>query len=662
MKSYFSHIDGLRAVAVIGVLLFHLDIALFKGGYAGVDVFFVISGFLITRLLLHEYSETGRIRFAAFYWRRIRRLLPALLATLAVSIVLAALFLSPGGFSRFAASVLTTLFSASNVYFWLQADYFDTAAQSKPLLHTWSLSVEEQFYLVWPAVTLLLLRCRRKWALPLAAFVFGYMSIRMNGEFADGSIALISDYFPSLASVFFNARPTLFYLLPFRVYEFMIGAAVVFTMSWRRFALWFDDLIFLAGIAMIGASFLMFDNTIVFPGRYALLPCIGTAFVIYAGGTARTAAVVRSRAIVGIGLISYSLYLVHWPLIVFWKEAAPLDTEAILLIVAASFGLAYLSYRYIEQPFRRADAFQSWQARAALAAVPLLLSLCSVAIVTGDGWKWRVSRTIISLENEGESADFHRLHYGGAGYPTYGAVNTNRVADVVLMGDSHAGHYAEGLFQEWIRPNGLSLFTAFGTSCLHLPGMTRVTAGMNFDHNCPTSLNRGLQFVKEGNRPIVILSHAWLDQIELAGLLDASGRRIERKVEISDIRQALRVLKERIHPSRLVVIGQVPGAGRKLYDLALRPSLPFLPALSEEALLFSPVRFRAVSLNRALASAAAEDGYIFLDPHDILCSGQQCRNVDDAGHLLYSDEGHLSKAGSRSVIRGFLPALQQLRE
>ncbi|MBP7951455.1 MAG: acyltransferase [Verrucomicrobiales bacterium] len=338
---YRPDIDGLRAIAVLGVLFFHAGLG-FPGGYVGVDVFFVISGFLITSLLLKDLDR-GTFSMLHFWERRIRRILPALAVVVTVILAAGWFLLLPRDYEELGKQVISMVACASNVKFWLESGYFDVAAEQKPLLHTWSLAVEEQFYLVIPLVLALLFRIRKiGWILPL--LVGGIL----------GSFAL---------SVYGSYRhpPTAFFLLPFRAWELGMGSLLVFLppcASGRlaHAAAWL-------GLAGIVATYFLYPPGIRFPGISALPPVVGAALLIWAGSNRDTRTpghrdivfrLLASRPLVWIGLLSYSLYLWHWPLFAFQKYLGlPAKTWWIQLgLVLASFPLAWLSLRFVETPFR----------------------------------------------------------------------------------------------------------------------------------------------------------------------------------------------------------------------------------------------------------------------------------------------------------------------
>jgi peptidoglycan/LPS O-acetylase OafA/YrhL len=339
---YRPEIDGLRAIAVAAVILFHAGFALFSGGFVGVDVFFVISGFLITSIIVEEL-KTGRFSVLRFYERRARRILPALFTVMAACVPFAYRLLSPDDLKDFAQSLAAICLFASNVLFWGESGYFDTQAELKPLLHTWSLAVEEQFYVVFPLLLLAAWRLGRGVLLSLI-----------------GAIAVVS-LFLSVDEVR-NFPSAAFYLLPSRAWQLLVGALASFVADrWQaadvrqpavRLA---GEAVGWSGMAMIILALFLFDERTPFPGLNAALPTIGTALVLLcASDRTSVGRMLAWRPLVGLGLISYSAYLWHQPLFAFTKHAllADLPTDLAIVLCAATIVLACLSWRFVEQPFR----------------------------------------------------------------------------------------------------------------------------------------------------------------------------------------------------------------------------------------------------------------------------------------------------------------------
>lgn len=332
-------VDGLRAVAVVPVILFHAGIAGFAGGFVGVDVFFVISGYLITGLLIDEMTQTGKVSIRGFYERRARRILPALFFVFAVIAGFAAVLLPPYQLIEFGNNALGVAAFASNVTLWLQGGYFGGPADSNPLLHTWSLAVEEQYYILFPLVLLAAWKlARRPGVITLILLMIGV------------SLAL--------AEVATRIAPTAnFYLLPTRAWELGLGAAAVAFFNDDRAVgrAWRDQGLSLAGLALVMVSVVAFDESVPFPSAWALVPTLGTVLIlIFARPSTLVGRVLSTRPFVAVGLVSYSAYLWHQPLFALYRVAvAEAPSLPILLAFSTlSLVLGWVSWRFVERPFR----------------------------------------------------------------------------------------------------------------------------------------------------------------------------------------------------------------------------------------------------------------------------------------------------------------------
>ncbi len=335
---YRREIDGIRAIAVVSVILFHAGARAFKGGFVGVDVFFVISGYLITTIILQDL-QAGTFTLSKFYERRARRILPALFVVMAACLPLAWLWLFPDDLRNFAQSLAAVSVFASNVLFWRTSGYFDTATELKPLLHTWSLGVEEQYYVLFP---LLLMAC---WRLGRRAIVALLLLIGLASLMLAQSMVRVD---PAAT----------FYLLPTRGWELLVGALVAFQLSRTdqpAVGLATRQVLGLVGLAAIVVSIFGYDKHTPFPGVYALAPTLGTALIIlYAGPQTWVGRWLGSRTCVGIGLVSYSAYLWHQPLFALarLRNLEHPGDGVMAALVLLTFGLATLSWRYVERPFR----------------------------------------------------------------------------------------------------------------------------------------------------------------------------------------------------------------------------------------------------------------------------------------------------------------------
>ncbi|MEP5621350.1 MAG: acyltransferase, partial [Hyphomicrobiales bacterium] len=333
--TYRSDIDGLRAIAVLAVIAFHIDAALLPGGFIGVDIFFVISGYLISKLIMEERSQ-GTFSLADFYERRIRRIFPALFFVVIVSGVFAALWMLPDEFDRFAKSVQANSLFLSNVHFWNEAGYFKAANEEKPLIHTWSIAIEEQFYLVFPVLLLLIARIKRL-SLGLCVLVLSMLSLAL-AEW--------------MSRHYFAAN---FYLLPGRAWEF--GAGILCAVYGNQFQPkgLIRQAFSTAGLGLIIWSFVTFDSATPTPSLITLIPVAGTAMLIFFMKPGDWAA--RALAfgpMPAIGLLSYSLYLWHQPVFAFARirSTSNITELGYLALVLLALGFSFLSWRFIERPFR----------------------------------------------------------------------------------------------------------------------------------------------------------------------------------------------------------------------------------------------------------------------------------------------------------------------
>jgi len=334
---YRAEIDGLRALAVLPVILFHAGFEWFSGGFVGVDVFFVISGYLITTIIISEMAE-GKFSILNFYERRARRILPALFFVVIASFPIFYFSYYGNYFTEYAKSIAATATFTSNIFFWLHSDYFSLGSEIKPLLHTWSLAVEEQYYILFPVFIMLTWRLGIKWVLILLSIVF-FCSLGVAHWGA------------------FNKPEANFYWLPTRGWELLIGVFAAFYIKYYTHlkSHFLNQTLSLLGLGMIVYSIVAFDKSTPFPSLYALVPTIGTGLIILSS-TEKTFvhSLLGSKVLVGIGLVSYSAYLWHQPLLAAFSFNMPFENNYSyrILVISITFFLAYLSYKFIEAPFR----------------------------------------------------------------------------------------------------------------------------------------------------------------------------------------------------------------------------------------------------------------------------------------------------------------------
>ena len=424
---YRPEIDGLRAVAVLPVLFFHAGLRSFSGGYIGVDVFFVISGYLITTIIDAEIRN-GALSIIRFYERRIRRILPALFTVCIACVPFAWLWMLPEELKHFARSLVAVNLFSSNLLFWQETDYFAAPAELKPLLHTWSLAVEEQFYLFFPLLMVLLAR-RNKAVLLTVLFSISLSSL-MLAEWA-------SQAYPSAN----------FYFLPSRAWELGVGAILA---SSRLTQIvpprWIAQLGSIAGIAAILFSIFKFDVSVPFPGFWALVPVLGTALVIIcANPSTIVGRILNWRPIVGVGLISYSVYLWHQPVLAFARirlvDHVPITIS--ILLCGISIGLGYLSWRFIERPYRQRETISRTNLCYSGAIAAIFLVTFGLVGHFAVGFPNR-------RENVTAAAKALDVNYGLSetcnGHFTLSSdCRTSSAPEILVWGDSYAMHLVDGI-------------------------------------------------------------------------------------------------------------------------------------------------------------------------------------------------------------------------
>jgi peptidoglycan/LPS O-acetylase OafA/YrhL len=607
---YRSDIDGLRAVAILPVVFYHSGLGLFPGGYVGVDVFFVISGFLITGIIAREV-DAGRFSILGFYERRARRILPALMVMLAFVLCVAAYAFFPGDFAKLPQSALMATLFVSNVGFFLETGYFAGSAETMPLLHTWSLAVEEQFYLGFPILLILIAR---------------FMPTRRTGILVAITIASFALAVATQAS----GSGFAFYLLPPRAWELFIGALLAlgaFPMIRPR---WLREGLALAGLAAIAWAGLSFDKTTVFPGVNALFPVLGAAALILCAPGTVAGRLLATGPMVGIGLISYSLYLWHWPLIVFTEYVT--DTRLAgwvsAAVISVSFVAAFLSWRFVERPFRSTSAFDQRRIFRWTGASMTLACAASLGLMMTNGWPTRFSPETLRMEAARNDISPVRSlcitdEIGGARPEcTLGA---KVPPTTILWGDSHGVELAWAISENLAR-RGASLMQRTRGSCPPMPGYG--TAGC-------IAFNREILATITANPELktVILAGFWVDP---AYSLGENPQRLD-----AIIRVLLRMNRT------VILIGAVP---QQPFDVPRH-----LARLSERGEQSAEGVSRAKFDQRSawLRSYYPEWrglGVRIWEPADTLCNARYC-DVIRSGVPLHFDKHHLSLSGARLIAK-----------
>lgn len=622
---YRRDIDGLRAIAILAVIGFHAFPAWMTGGYVGVDVFFVISGFLISGILI-DHLEQGRFSLIDFYAHRIRRIFPALILVLATMLAFGALVLWPDEFRRLGRHVAGGAGFIINFILCGETGYFQESGSVQPALHLWSLAIEEQFYIFWPLVLAFVWKHRRHAGILLPTIFFASFV-----------------YSQHLAA---HSAHAAFYSPFSRFWELLAGGLCAWMQRhpFMSVAGTFRPLLAASGLAAIGVATVFFNDQLPFPGWYAVLPVAGAVAVLMAGeSTFLNRRLLSNPVMVGIGLISYPLYLWHWPLLSYahiLSGGAP-SRELRLGMVAAAFILAAATTYLVERPIRRRELTLT---RAALLVGLIgILGLAGVAAAKSGGWPQRFDAA------QAQSLDSAKLIEG---WQTGARVGTCHLQDVkatqpsadcsedkrpllALWGDSHAATLYPGLraLQE-TQGFGIAQLTQAGCSPLF-----DIPASL-FRGNCKDINERVLSDMARLKPNAVLLSAAWshkdypMDNATLA----------------AHLKDSLARLRQAAPTARLIVVGPVPRWTAPLPAL-YRREISFTRALPP-ALMNKHLVPGLTALDAALRAAAEANNALYLSPADYLCDGSACltRLGDSLDSIAYVDEEHLSPAASQWLM------------
>jgi peptidoglycan/LPS O-acetylase OafA/YrhL len=626
--SYRADIDGLRAVAVVSVILFHLGVSGVAGGYVGVDIFFVISGFLITSILVREI-DTGTYSIAAFYERRVRRIFPALFVVMAATTIAALFWLLPSELKDYGESLASATFFVANVLFRGETDYFEGDAELRPLLHTWSLCVEEQFYLLFPPLLALLMRLKRVWVIAIA-----------------GS-ALVLSFAASVWAV--RSDPTgAFYLAHLRAWELLVGSMLALGAVPALRAPWQRHALSVAGALAIAFAIFTFDKNTTFPGESALYPTLGAAAIMHAGSTGPSwvGRLLSLRLPVAIGLVSYSLYLWHWPLIVFARHRALEEPPVAVLVgvAVATVVLSVASYYFVEKPTRRAGGKEVRTRVLVLAGVAMALSgALAAAMVFSGGLPGRVPEQVLAIDSvprAGHRWVVRTLCKGddkatlAIGEAVCKIGKRGAGPSFLLWGDSHAAALGVPFAKiaEYHGREGYGLLRG-GCPPLFEAGMVQCS------DKAPSKL------LKDPAVKRVILHSRWAWAMRKIGTRtgESHGKAFRRLLFDT-------VKKLQAHGKEVVLFASVPEVGvdvpstlAKLLwwgrERDIRPTLVGFKARQKQTFAL----FRELK---------AKLGVKVLYPHRDLCDDKYCDVMRD-GQVLYRDDDHLARPGV-AIVKGLL--------
>ena len=626
-QSYKPEIDGLRGIAVLAVLLFHAGVPFFNGGFIGVDVFFVISGYLITGIVISAH-KSGSFSFSSFMARRFFRLYPALIVSVLLTLFVGYLVLSPAHLESLGSYSALSLLSASNILFYNVAGYFAESSEVNPLLHTWSLGVEQQFYLIWPAIV-------------IACY-------RFLGRRAGVAIGLIVCLFLAGSEYGVNENPDAAYFLThYRVFEFGIGALLCFGEKLRDLPNLVKEGLLGLGLLIVGFCIYAYDSSIPFPGVSALLPCAGAALCILFGDARLFGTIVRNKAIVWVGVISYSLYLVHWPIVVYVKYyvfVEPSYTQKALM-VSMAFLLAYPLYKLVEVPNRRLKfSFENPSRSVAVGLSLVLVFAASSATFFSGGAKWRI---------DGAGGDSSL--YAGSQFKNMSVLgDDSQTVSLILIGDSFAGNLAGGL-DAMLKANNKKAISLWSSGCLISRNFRTFENGKP-KTQCDELSKKAIQLIGQYDVP-VILAQSWGGPYS-KNTVDASGSLIRFKDRPDYVRflyENSQDIKLVVGPNRkMLIVGSTPGDGRKggasIRSCIERPAIA--RSACEKMFAFDEVSGFAYQENHMLSAMVTRNSGVYLDPYTVFCSSGRCSGVIGSDSA-YSDFAHLSMAGSKKLVEYF---------
>jgi peptidoglycan/LPS O-acetylase OafA/YrhL len=612
-EKYRPDIDGLRAIAVGSVVAFHTFPNFFKGGYVGVDIFFVISGYLISGIIV-DAVERDRFSYLDFYIRRIRRIFPALVIVIAATLVVGWYVLLPDEFERLGKHLAAGAGFATNLVLWSEAGYFDVSSDTKPLLHLWSLAIEEQFYILWPLI--LGLVWRRKRGLLVATLSIAAISFAYN---------VISVVHHPVAA---------FYSPLARFWELMLGGILAYLV--RQKGEWlaqFRTQRAAGGLLLIGVSVFALNREFAFPGYWALFPTVGAFLVISAGFTNWISRyVLGNRLMVGVGLISYPLYLWHWPILVFAKivKGGLLTPTDRVTAIAASVALAFLTYRFVEYPIRHSSTLRIPQGLAAAMAGAGALGLLiftgtidsrlrneNITQILAASYDWQYPPVAAENHSFGELRYFRE--------------NSKLDSYTLFVGDSNMEQYAPRI-DRVIKDNAATVNGAILVGnqqwCNFL---IDIILGVD---RCPTAFTQLRALINADSTHAVVLAESWINDEEALRNADNQQRFVRFLRSIADIKRVYLILNipngEELAPTNMF-------AGSRLREITAKP----VASISFD---FGRFEQRYTAINKILATIAGQSGATLIDPIPYLCPQAHCPVFDADGRPLYLDAAHLTRS------------------
>jgi peptidoglycan/LPS O-acetylase OafA/YrhL len=612
--NYRRDIDGLRALSVIAVILYHYQIGPISGGFIGVDIFFVISGYLITSIILKEINN-DQFSFSEFYARRIRRILPAALFITICTLIAAYFILLPSTYIKLGDSATYAVLGISNFYFLWNTGYFDTRADFHPLLHTWSLSVEEQFYLIWPLLIIIATRIATKWR-HFLPFLIGLVFI----------ISLIISQYTVT-----HEPKSAFYMLHSRAWELALGGAITLLPTIKQKTI--GTVVSTIGLLFIAWPIFNLDSDSAFPGTTALIPCLGAAFIILPKRNNLVSTLLSTPLLVFVGKISFSLYLWHWPLLVMYRHYGtghmPGNYDKALLLFA-SLLLSVLTWRYLEQTFRNMKQAPKRYTILSGGSAAILTTLFGAYISIKSGFPERlpeplrrverlVRETVTSQNGHSNCFITSKSKNGLQDFSNQQCISANPdKRNVLIVGDSHAAHFSKAL--RTLYPD-VHFSQVTGSGCI--PKLHAKGASI-----CSSLMHRAIdEAIPSGRFDTVIFSALWKNNYA------------------SPLREV--ILWTQKYVDDIVVLGPTIEYKKPLPTLLAKSAIR-----NDDGEIIKRSRRYAYSKKRAryLRSEIKDLKINYFSVIDSVCPKGKCLLTDQHGTPLQFDYGHFTYQGALVVI------------
>tara|TARA_B100000787_G_C16198423_1_gene302838 strand:+ start:1662 stop:3596 length:1935 start_codon:yes stop_codon:yes gene_type:complete len=628
--SYFKHIDGIRAIAVLSIILFHSGLNTFKGGFIGVDVFFVISGFLITGWILKKIKQK-KFSLKEFFSRRIKRLMPVLFFIKVLILISAFFLMNPYQLFSLIKQLLYSNFFLSNIFLWKNSDYFSVSTFENPIIHTWSLSLEEQFYLVLPFFILVILKFFNDRILFILIIIIAIISIfiaQMGGNFN------LSKPYIEENILFFNQPLWATYFMPFgRIWEFLLGSIIFikfnnFNLKSKKIKKFLGNL----GLILIIFPIFVFDENNLFPSIYTLVPVIGTIFLIlFFSEDNFFLKILSTRLFIYTGLISYSLYLWHQPLFAFYKILFydQIDPLILILIIFITYFLSMLTFKYLETPIRKSlfsNNFILCNFILFLSIFSIILSVLNSSkyqLLIKDNYKNKIPifNQHMILDEEYEIKRFKKIEL-------IDQLQLKKFTDkkkIIIIGDSMATNWIDGI------NNNSKIFKEnfeFGHHVLEENCFKYLIKREDTHQSCRENNDKFLNSQFEENLKDIekiYLVSGWTDQ------------------SLNNLNYFIKYLGK--YKNKLIVVGNAKFSNvlKNSYNFAKDKNLNYIKI---SKLFYNSIDTTNVVINKKLSRIATNNDVEYLDEYPLYCSNYQCQLSDESLHLFLWDSGHLTKRGA----------------